>query len=95
MDAVVTAALGAVPQLGGAGLLVFLIVLLIRREGTALERERTAHDAEIAEKDREIVALRQRRRELDEELDRERERRRAAEDALPRAAQGGPSPWAG
>jgi hypothetical protein len=79
-DALVTSVVSAIPQLGGAGLLVMLVVLLLRREGAELARERAAHDAEIAQRDKEVSELRLRLRELDEEVDRERALRRAAED---------------
>lgn len=81
MDGLLTAALGSIPQLGGAGLLVLLVILLLRREGTELARERAAHDAELAQRDAEVTSLRARVRELDAEVDAERKLRRAAEDA--------------
>lgn len=109
MDALLPAVLGAAPQLGGATLLVTIVVLLLRREGTELERARTAytaelarinssHDNELCEKNVEIAGLRERNRALEELLDVERGQRRAAEDAGRHRApepEGGPSPWAG
>jgi cell division protein FtsB len=93
VDAVLNAALSAAPQVSGAGILIVIIVLLLRREGAELARERTAHDAEMAEKHAEITALRTRVEELNTQVDRERALRRAAEDAA-RPPAGGTA-WAG
>lgn len=79
MDALLTSALGSIPQLGGAGLLVLIIVLLLRREGTELARVRAAYDAEVtriredhdedlADKNEEIKRLRAQVRQLDQDL---------------------------
>lgn len=88
MDSLLPSIIGAIPQLGGAGTLVVIIVLLLRREGSELARMAKLYDEELAEKDAEIDRLRIRLRELDEALDTERQRRRAAED-------GGGRYWAG
>lgn len=74
MDALLTSALGAIPQLGGAGLLVVIIVLLLRREGAEVARIRKAHDEDLAEKNEEIDRLARRLRDADEEIDRLRQR---------------------
>lgn len=86
MDAVLTAVLGAAPQLGGAGLLVTVVVLLIRqnlaaaeRYATDLELARTANAAELARvntaHDAELAELRA-------EITRQRDLRTSAEQAL-------------
>lgn len=87
MDGLLTSIIGATPQLGGAGLLLAVIVLLVRREvqtselhGAEMERQARIHDAEIAERDQEIAGLRERCERLQERLDDEMERRRAAQD---------------
>lgn len=105
MDAVLTAVVGAAPQLGGTGLLVTVLVLLIRRElqtsqrhDAELTRVGLAHDAELAEKNVEIENLRTRNEVLNRNLDAERERRRTAEDSGRHRTDepdGGRSPWAG
>jgi predicted metalloprotease len=80
VDTLLPSVLGAVPQLGGAGLLVVIVVLLLRREGAELTRVRTAHDTEmertrkahdedLAEKNEEIDRLQRRLRSADEEID--------------------------
>lgn len=104
MDAVITAATSALPQLGAGGLAVYLLLLILRREGSTLDRERAAHeavltrerkahDAELVEKEAEIERLRARVSTLDTLLDQERAARRAAEDA--RGPAPGRSPWSG
>lgn len=74
MDSPLSAVLGSIPQLGGAGLLVVIIVLLLRREGSELSRARKAHDEDLAEKNAEIDRLQRRLREADDEIDRLRAR---------------------
>ena len=73
MDVFLQAMLGALPSLGIYTGFAWVLVLLIRREGSAeerhareLDRRDKAHDAELAE--------------LHRDVERERERRRAAED---------------
>lgn len=73
MDIVVQSLLGALPSLGIYGGFAWVLVLLLRREGSAeerhgreLDRQQAAHDAELAE--------------LREDIRREREARRAVED---------------
>lgn len=98
MDAVITTLIGAAPQLGGAGVLLLIIGLLLRREAqdradyrTELTRVNTAHDGELGELRAEIATLRAQITELHTLLDAERERRRAAEDnPMGRHRQG---PW--
>ena len=80
MDGLLTAALSSLPQLSGAGLLVLFVILLLRREGQELARERSAHDAELAEKDAEIAAQRARAQAAEQMIDDERKLRRMAED---------------
>lgn len=55
MDAILTAVLGASPELGGAGVLLSVLVILVRRETQTTERHSTeiarmaqAHDKEMA-----------------------------------------------
>lgn len=87
MDAVLTTLIGAAPQLGGAGVLLLIIGLLLRREAqdradyrTELTRINAAHDAELAEKHGEIKGLREQLDDVNRKLDDERAKRRAAED---------------
>jgi Skp family chaperone for outer membrane proteins len=87
VDAVLTTLIGAAPQLGGAGVLLLIIGLLLRREAqdradyrAELTRINTAHDGELAELRAEIVGLRTQLDEVNRKLDEERARRRAAED---------------
>lgn len=75
MDVVLQALLGALPSLGIYGGFGWVLVLLLRREGTVsaryteeLDRINRHHDAELAERH--------------EDLKRERAARRAAEDEL-------------
>jgi predicted nucleic acid-binding Zn-ribbon protein len=87
VDAVLTTLIGAAPQLGGAGVLLLIIGLLLRREAqdradyrAELARLNAAHDDELHELRVEIKGLREQVAELHTKLDAERERRRAAED---------------
>lgn len=91
MDALISATLGSLPQLGGAGLLVFLVLLILRREGQELAREREAHRRELDERDEEIEALRARLAEAQAEIDEQRRMRRLAEDWAARMARMMPS----
>lgn len=77
MDAVLVALGQKVPELGVTGALVFVLVLLLRRESSTEERHaaelsriNASHDAEI--------------KELQIDIDRERIARRAAEDEIDR-----------
>lgn len=81
MDGLLTAALSSIPQLAGAGGLAFLVILLLRREGTELARERAAHDADLVQRDAEIESLRGRLQLAENEVDAQRRLRREAEDA--------------
>lgn len=89
MDGLLSAALSSLPQLGGAGLLVFFVLLLLRREGQELARERAAHDAELAEREAEITSLRSRLTTAEEAIDEHRRMRRMAEDWAAQVARGG------
>lgn len=87
MDSVISALIGAAPQLGGAGVLVLVLGLLIRREAQTNERHASelarvngAHDSELQELRVEITALREQVAELNRKVDEERGARRAAED---------------
>jgi hypothetical protein len=87
VDAVLTTLIGAAPQLGGAGVLLLIIGLLLRRESqdradyrTELTRLSAAHDQELVELRAEIKGLREQVDELNSRLDQERAKRRAAED---------------
>lgn len=90
MDALLSAALTSLPQLGGAGLLLFFVLLLLRREGQELARERAAHDADLTEKDTENAALRARLQAAEEAIDEHRRMRRMAEDWAAQVARGSP-----
>lgn len=75
MDVFFQAMLGALPQIGIYGGFAWVLILLLRREGSAdgrhareLDRLRKAHDDELAE--------------LHRDVERERDRRRRAEDEL-------------
>lgn len=75
MDVFLQAMLGSLPSLGIYGGFAWVLILLLRREGSAeerhareLDRLRKAHDDERAE--------------LQRDVDREREARRRAEDEL-------------
>lgn len=81
MDAVLVALGQKIPELGVTGALVFVLVLLLRRESSTEERHtaelarvNAAHDAEL--------------KELQTDLERERGARRAVEDELGRLRKG-------
>lgn len=89
MDAVLQSALGAVPQLGGAAILGWLLILLLRREGTALERSERLHAAdrkallEENQRLRDLLLVAEKRADdADARADLEMEARRQAQDAL-------------
>lgn len=76
MDVVVQALLGALPSLGIYGGFGWVLVLLLRREATAeerhareLDRVNRAHDAELAERDKDIERERAARRAAEDERD--------------------------
>ncbi|MCO7195638.1 hypothetical protein [Pseudonocardia sp. McavD-2-B] len=107
MDSVISALVGAAPQLGGAGVLVVVLGLLIRREAQTNERHAseltrvsTAHQAELSALRAEIAALREQVSGLNEMLDAERRARWHAEDSAAKHRRrddgpvGGP-PWRG
>lgn len=75
MDVFLQALLGALPSLGIYGGFAWVLVLLLRREGTAeerhareLDRMRLAHAAELNQKDQDIERERQARRQVEDEL---------------------------
>lgn len=89
--------LQSLPQLGGAAVLAWIVVLLLRREGRELARERTAHAETIArlrahhaedltDRDEEIERLQLRLQSADLEID--RLRGLAATTDLPRLPPG-------
>lgn len=96
MDAVLTALGQSLPQLGiGSGIL-FVLVLLVRRESSTeqrhtaeLTRINSAHDAELAEVRADVKELRAEVGRLNSELDTERHKRREIEDELAAARRGG------
>lgn len=95
MDAVLTAVMQSLPQLGVAGGLVVVMVLLLRRESSTEERHAAelkrineAHDAELAEMRADIKELRAAQDRLHRDLDDERARRRQIEDELAVARRG-------
>jgi hypothetical protein len=79
VDAVLTAALSSVPQVGGAGLLGWFLILMLRREGTALERMEALQAKERDEFLAEIARLRKRAEDADARADLEMELRRQAQ----------------
>lgn len=96
MDAVLAAVVQSLPQLGIGGGLVFVLVLLVRRESSTeqrhsaeLARINAAHDAELAEVRADVKELRGEVDRLNSELDTERTKRRAIEDELAAARRGG------
>lgn len=96
MDAVLTAVLQSLPQLGVASGLVVVVVLLLRRESSTEERHAAelrrigeAHDAELVEMRGDIKELREAQDRLHRDLDEERTRRRQIEDELAVARRGG------
>lgn len=83
MDALLLALGQKIPELGVTGALVFVLVLLLRRESTTEERHAAelkriaeAHDAEAAERQVDIDRERTARRKAEDELARERNRQR-------------------
>jgi hypothetical protein len=81
LDAVLVALGQKIPELGVTGALVFVLVLLLRRESSTeerhaaeLKRVNSAHDAEL--------------KELQLDIDRERTARRSVEDELDRLRKG-------
>jgi hypothetical protein len=81
LDAVLVALGQKIPELGVTGALVFILVLLLRRESSTEERHAAElsrinafHDAEL--------------KELQVDIDRERTARRAAEDEAARLRKG-------
>lgn len=96
VDAVVTAAVQSLPQMGIGGGLLLVVVLLLRRESSTearhaaeLARINAAHDAELTEMRTDIKQLRTEIDRLNEDLDTERSRRRRLEDELDTARRGG------
>lgn len=68
LDAILSAAGGSLPQLGGVVVFVYIVILLLRREAqsdarhtTELTRLSTTHDAELAELRTENTRLREQR----------------------------------
>lgn len=75
MDVWLQSALGVLPSLGIYGGFGWVLVLLIKREGTSeerhareLDRLRKAHDEELDEKNRDIERERSARRSAEDEL---------------------------
>lgn len=88
----VDALLGALPQAGVGGVVLWLLVLMLKREASAQERFtieydriNAAHNEELRELQEQIQALRDKLEELQLKLDLEREERRKAEDAAAEA----------
>lgn len=89
MDAVLTAVMQSLPQVGVASGLVVVMVLLLRRESSTEERHAAelkrineAHDAELSEMRADIKDLRESLDGVNRALDEERGRRRRIEDEL-------------
>lgn len=83
----VDALLGALPQAGVGGIVLWMLVLLMRRESAAQDRFTAeyariseAHNEEIRELQEQIQALRMQIEDLQVKLDQEREERRKAQD---------------
>lgn len=96
MDAVLTAVMQSLPQVGVASGLVVVMVLLLRRESSTEERHTAElkrindlHDAELAEMRADIKELRELLDGVNRALDEERGRRRQIEDDLAVARRGG------
>lgn len=96
MDAVLTAVMQSLPQVGVASGLVVVMVLLLRRESSTEERHAAelkrineAHDAELSEMRADIKDLRDSLDGVNRALDEERARRRQIEDELAVARRGG------
>lgn len=87
MDTFLPALISALPQLGGAGVILVVLVLLLRSSATdradyraELKRLNGDHDAELAELRGDIKELRKQVDDLHAALDLERQARRRAED---------------
>lgn len=81
MDAFLTAALQALPSLGIYAGFGWVLLLLLRREGTSesrhaaeIDRIRKAHDEELEERQQDIDRERTARRRAEKELDELRNR---------------------
>lgn len=79
MDAVLVALGQKVPELGVTGALVFVLVLLLRREAATEERHAAelkriaaAHDAELEELRKDVERERAARRQAEDDLSRQR-----------------------
>lgn len=87
MDSILDSVLPTLPSAGLGGVVIWLLVLVIKRESTVQDRfnaeyQRIAdsHRSEVAELREQIEALRDRVEALNNKLDEEREERRKAED---------------
>jgi Skp family chaperone for outer membrane proteins len=96
LDAVLTAVMQSLPQVGVASGLVVVMVLLLRRESSTEERHAAElrrindlHDAELIEMRADIKELRESLDGVNRALDEERARRRQIEDELAVARRGG------
>jgi Skp family chaperone for outer membrane proteins len=96
LDAVLTAVMQSLPQVGVASGLVVVMVLLLRRESSTEERHAAElkrinelHDAELVEMRSDIKELRESLDGVNRALDDERGRRRQIEDDLAVARRGG------
>jgi uncharacterized protein YlxW (UPF0749 family) len=96
LDAVLTAFVQSLPQMGIGGLILFVLVLLLRRESSTEERHSAemtrvtaAHDAELTEMRADVKELRTDVDRLNRDLDAERALRRQVEDELAAARRGG------
>lgn len=96
MDAVLTAVTQSLPQLGIGGIVVWVLLLLLRRESSTEERHSAeiarinkAHDEELAELREDVKQLRSQVDQGHADLDAERKLRRQVEDELAQARRGG------
>jgi Skp family chaperone for outer membrane proteins len=87
LDAILPALISALPQLGGAGLALFILIIVLRSAATdradyrtQLKEQSKRHNDELDELKEDIKDLRKQVDDLNAALDLEREQRRRAED---------------
>lgn len=92
MDAILPALISALPQLGGAGLALFILIIVLRSSATdradyrtQLKAQSERHNEELDELKEDIKDLRKQVDDLNAALDLEREQRRKAEDTAAEA----------
>lgn len=85
MDELLPALAGALPELGAAGVVAFVLVIALRSQG----QDRADHRTQLTEERALIKELRAENASLEQQLDAERERRRKAEDVAARQRRPG------